>query len=67
MLLLENLNPAKRIEAPKGFRPAIEFDGDLGVATLQAVPGNEVPKFDDFLIDQGFDPELYEVVGSPKN
>jgi hypothetical protein len=66
VLLLENLNPAKRIEAPKGFRPAIEFDGDVGVATLQAVPGNEVPKFDDFLIDQGFDPELYEVVGSPR-
>ena len=64
--MLENLNPAKRIEAPKGFRPAIEFDGDVGVATLQAVPGNDVPKFDDFLIEQGFDPELYEVVGSPR-
>ena len=64
--MLENLRPAPRIEAPKDFRPAIEFDGVDGVATLAAVPGNDVPSFEQFLIEQGFDPEEYEVVGSPR-
>jgi hypothetical protein len=32
--MLENLKPAQKIDAPKDFRPAIEFDGTEGVATL---------------------------------
>lgn len=66
MLLLENLNPATKIEAPKDFRPAIEFDGTEGVATLPAVPGGETPNFEQFLIEQGFDPSEYSIVGAPR-
>ena len=64
--MLENLEPAKRVEAPKGFRPALEFDGVTGVATLAGIPGTDVPNFDDFLIEQGFDPSEYQVVGAPR-
>ena len=64
--MLENLEPAKRVEAPKGFRPALEFDGVTGVATLAGIPGTDFPNFDDFLIEQGFEPSEYEVVGAPR-
>ena len=64
--MLENLKPAAKIDAPKDFRPALEFDGEVGTATLPAVAGKEIPSFDEFLIEQGFDPALYEVVGNPR-
>jgi hypothetical protein len=64
--MLENLKPAKRIDAPNNFRPALEFDGQAGMATLPAVPGNDVPSFQELLQEQGFDPEKYEVVGTPR-
>lgn len=64
--MLENLNPARKIEAPSEFRAALEFDGEQGVATLPAIPADEVPNFEQFLLDQGFDPELYEIVGNPR-
>lgn len=64
--MLENLKPAAKVEAPKDFRAALEFDGETGTATLPAVAGREVPSFDEFLIEQGFDPRDYEVVGSPR-
>ena len=64
--MLENLKPAAKIDAPKDFRPALEFDGEFGTATLPAVAGKEIPSFDEFLIEQGFDPALYEVVGNPR-
>ena len=64
--MLENLNPAQKIEAPKDFRPAIEFDGEQGVATLPAVPGGEAPSFEQFLLEQGFEPSEYEIVGAPR-
>ncbi len=63
--MLENLS-AQKIEPPKGFRPALDFDGTNGVATLAPVPGNDVPSFEEFLIEQGFDPKEYEVVGAPR-
>jgi hypothetical protein len=66
MFMLENLNPARIIETPKDFRPALEFDGELGSATLPAIPANEVPDFDSFLLEQGFDPKEYEIVGAPR-
>ena len=66
MLLLENLSPAKKIEAPNNFRPAVEFDGENGFAITPGIPAGEVPNFEQFLEEQGFDPELYEVVGSPR-
>lgn len=64
--MLENLKPAQKIEAPKDWRPAVEFDGEQGSATLPAVPNGEVPDFDEFLLDQGFDPKEYEIVGAPR-
>lgn len=64
--MLENLRPAERVEAPKDWRPALEFDGEQGSATLPAVPGGEVPDFNEFLLDQGFDPKEYEIVGAPR-
>jgi hypothetical protein len=64
--MLENLSPAGKIEAPKDFRPALEFDGEQGVATLPAVPNGEAPNFEQFLLDQGFDPAEYEIVGAPR-
>jgi hypothetical protein len=64
--MLENLNPAPKIEAPKDFRPALEFDGQEGWAVTPAIPGDTVPNFEEFLELQGFDPNLYEVVGNPR-
>lgn len=64
--MLENLNPAQKIEAPKDFRPALEFDGESGWAVTPAIPEGQVPDFEQFLLEQGFDPELYEVVGNPR-
>jgi hypothetical protein len=64
--MLENLTPAERVVTPPNFRPAFEFDGETGVATLPPVSGVEVPSFDEFLIEQGFDPSEYEVIGNPR-
>ena len=64
--MLENLKPAQKIDAPKDFRPAIEFDGTEGIATLPSVPAGEAPNFEQFLIEQGFDPAEYEIVGAPR-
>jgi hypothetical protein len=64
--MLENLNPASKIEAPKDFRPALEFDGENGFAVTPAIPDGQVPDFKQFLLEQGFDPDLYEVVGNPR-
>jgi hypothetical protein len=66
MLLLENLNPASKIETPKDFRPALEFDGENGFAITPGIPAGEVPNFEQFLLEQGFDPDLYEIVGNPR-
>jgi len=59
--LLDNLEPAKKIQAPKNFRPSVEFDGIEGTATT---PGytEEPENFDDFLRDAGLDPEQVEIV-----
>ena len=62
--MLDDLQPARRVEAPTGFRPAIEFDGAEGVATTEGFAG--LPNFSDFLADRGYSPDEYEVVGSPR-
>ena len=62
--MLDNLEPAKKPEAPKGFRPGVEFDGTQGTATTEGVL--EQPSFDEFLRDRGYSPEEYEIVGSPR-
>lgn len=54
----------RKHDHPTGWQPSLEFDGTQGTATLP--PGDGVPNFDDFLTEQGFDPELYEVVGEPR-
>ena len=64
--MLENLKPAKKVEAPKDWKPALEFDGQDGWAITPGVPGDEIPSFEQFLKEQGFDPELYEIVGPPR-
>ena len=57
-------NPAPRLDIPAGLKPALEFDGTEGFATLP--PSEGVPSFDDFLLEQGFDPAEFEIVGDPR-
>jgi hypothetical protein len=60
---LENLKPAPKIDAPKDWRPAVEFDEHTGVgqATTKGLIGE--PNFDEFLRSAGYDPDVYEIVG----
>lgn len=62
--MLENLEPAKKITAPKEFRPGLEFDGNEGTATTEGLP--EAPNFDEFLAERGYSPDEYEIVGTPR-
>ena len=62
--MLDNLEPATPIKAPKDFRPGVEFDGTEGTATTEGLP--EQPNFDDFLLERGYPPEEYEIVGTPR-
>jgi hypothetical protein len=64
--MLENLKPAQKIEAPKDWRPALEFDGEAGYAITPGIPSGQVPNFEQFLLEQGFDPNQYEIVGAPR-
>jgi hypothetical protein len=60
--MLENLEPAPKITPPKDWRPAVQFDGTNGEATTPPTTGNQ-PDFDQFLLDQGFSPDLVEIYG----
>jgi hypothetical protein len=60
--VLENLEPTPKVVAPKDWRPAVEFDGTNGQATTPPTAGNQ-PNFNEFLIEQGFDPERVEIYG----
>jgi hypothetical protein len=62
--MLENLEPARKITAPKDFRPGVVFDGTEGTATTEGMA--ELPNFDDFLLERGYPPEQYEIVGTPR-
>jgi hypothetical protein len=62
--MLENLEPAPKIEAAPNFRPGIEFDGTEGIATTPGLKAK--PDFDEFLLDAGFDPADIEIVGTPR-
>jgi hypothetical protein len=59
--MLENLEPAKKVLSPGGFRPGVEFDGSEGTATT---PGydSEPENFDEFLISAGLNPDEIEVI-----
>jgi hypothetical protein len=62
--MLEELQPARKLDAPKDFRPAIVFDGNEGTATTEGLL--EAPNFDEFLLERGYSPDEYEIVGSPR-
>src|SRR6056297_1216767 len=64
LLMLEDLKPAKEIDAPRDFRPAVEFDGNEGTATTEGLA--EAPNFDEFLNERGYSPDEYEIVGAPR-
>lgn len=59
--MLDDLQPAPKITSPPKFKPAIEFDGNLGHATT---PGyaTEPENFNEFLLSAGLDPEAIEVI-----
>lgn len=61
--MLENLQPAPKVETPPNVRVGIEFDGSEGVAQTPAL---DAPNFDEFLADAGFDPDEIEIVGIPR-
>jgi hypothetical protein len=58
--MLDDLQPAPKIQASPNFRPGIEFDGTEGIATTEGLA--KQPNYDDFLRDRGYDPDEYEVV-----
>ena len=60
--MLDNLEPAPKVTPPKDWRPAVQFDGTTGEATTPPTTGNQ-PNFDEFLIEQGFDPDKIEIYG----
>lgn len=62
--MLGNLEPAPKITAPKDFRPGVIFDGNEGTATTEGLLN--LPNFDDFLLERGYSPDLYEIIGSPR-
>lgn len=63
---LSNLQPAPKLDAPNGWRPAVEFDGSQGEATTRGFEAEDKPDFDQFLADAGFDPAEIEIVGEPR-
>lgn len=64
--MLEDLTPAAKVDVPKDWRPAVEFNGSEGEATTQGFLPDEKPDFDKFLVEAGFDPKEIEIVGEPR-
>jgi hypothetical protein len=62
--MLDDLEPAKKVQPPKDFRPGLEFDGNEGTATTEGLPA--APNFDEFLEERGYSPDEYEIVGTPR-
>jgi len=62
--LLDNLQPAKKVEHTPFGRPGVIFDGNQGEATT---PYAESPTtFEEFLEAAGMNSEEFEVIGSPR-
>jgi hypothetical protein len=62
--MLEELQPARKLDAPSDFRPAVVFNGSEGTATTDGLL--DAPNFDEFLAERGYSPEEYEVIGTPR-
>jgi UDP-2,3-diacylglucosamine pyrophosphatase LpxH len=62
--VLDNLKPTPKINTPKDFRPGVIFDGNEGTATTEGLA--DTPNFDDFLLERGYPPEEYEIIGTPR-
>lgn len=62
--MLENLKPAPKPEPQPFGKPAVEFDGTDGTAVTPGLTGDA--DFKGFLIEAGYDPEEYEIVGVPR-
>ena len=52
------------MKAPKDFKPGVVFDGHEGTATTEGF--SDKPNFDDFLLERGYPPEEYEIIGNPR-
>jgi hypothetical protein len=64
-VVLENLQPAVKVEAPQGWRPAVEFDGTQGEATTGGYAAGVTPDFQAFLLEFGY--KDVEIIGTPKS
>ena len=62
--MLDDLSAAPRIQNTPFGAVSIEFDGSQGTATTPGLP--EGADFKQFLIDAGYSPDEYEVVGTPR-
>lgn len=62
--MLEDLTPAP-VNQPSPFGAvSVEFDGVEGIATTPGLPDGA--DFREFLLDAGYSPDEYEVVGNPR-
>lgn len=64
MQLLDNLEPAKKVEPTPFGKPGVIFDGNKGEATTPYLKTGK--DWTDWLIEAGYDPEHYEVIGNPR-
>lgn len=64
MQLLENLEPAKKVEPTPFGKAGVIFDGNKGEATTPYLKTGK--DWTDWLIEAGYDPEHYEVIGNPR-
>jgi hypothetical protein len=62
--MLENLEPAQKPSKSEQYKAGVEFDGSEGIATTEGLPFQ--PDFTEFLIERGFSPDEYEIVGAPR-
>ena len=62
--MLEDLTPAPVNQPSPLGAVSVEFDGFAGVATTPGLPDGA--DFREFLIDAGYSPDEYEVVGNPR-
>ena len=64
MQLLDNLEPAKKVEPTPFGKPGVIFDGNKGEATTPYLKTSK--DWTDWLTEAGYDPDHYEVIGNPR-